>query len=101
MGGEDEKKFEGFSKDENGVFRMADVNDRKCTDFFCVLAFIIFWVGMIIVWIVSASNANYDYISKGYQFDGKICGLDGDLGVGAEYKNLYIPGVWIDGSLTT
>ena len=101
MGGEDEKKFEGFSKDENGVFRIADVNDRKCTDFFCVLAFIIFWVGMIIVWIVSAGNANYDYISKGYQFDGKICGLDGDLGVGAEYKNLYIPGVWIDGSLTT
>ena len=90
MGGEDEKKFEGFSKDENGVFRMADVNDRKCTDFFCVLAFIIFWVGMIIVWIVYACNANYDYNSKGYQFDGKICGLDGDLGVGAEYKNLYI-----------
>ena len=38
MGGEDEKKFEGFSKDENGVFRIADVNDRKCTDFFCVIA---------------------------------------------------------------
>ena len=56
---------------------------------------------MIIVWIVSAGNANYDYISKGYQFDGKICGLDGELGVGAEYKNLYIPGVWYDGGTTT
>ena len=33
-------------------------------------------------------------ISKGYQFDGKICGVAGELGAGLEYKHSFTPGVW-------
>jgi len=90
----EEKKFEGFQRDENGIFRITDASERKCTDFLCVGLFIVFWVGMLIVAIVSATTANYDYISKGYQFDGKICGVEGELGAGLEYTHSLTPGKW-------
>ena len=92
---EDKKKFDGFQRDENGVFRITDVSERKCTDAMCVIVFICFWIGMLVVAIWSATTANYDYISKGYQFDGKICGVAGELGAGLEYTHSFTPGVWL------
>ena len=91
---EDKKKFEGFQRDENGVFRIRDVSERKMYGRLCVIIFIVFWIGMLIVAIVSATTANYDYISKGYQFDGKICGVEGELGAGLEYTHSFTPGKW-------
>jgi len=66
---------------------------RGCTDIIFLVLLMLFSVGVIAMGVVagtsSASIGGYRRIMNGAQVDGKICGVDGPWGAGAEYKNVY------------
>ena len=91
----EEKKFEGFQRDENGIFPpiLTRAREKSCGFLVYLASSIVFYqVGMLIVAIVSATTASYDYIFKGYQFDSQnLWRREGELGAGLEYTHSLTP----------
>ena len=52
--------------------------DRKCTNVLCLLFFICFWFGMLVVGIVGFVKGNPNRLRYGYDFLGRTCGY-GDV----------------------
>jgi hypothetical protein len=61
---------------------------RSCTDPLCCLLFVAFVCGMIGVGAYGISKGNPTIIGRGYDSDGKICGIDDGY---TDYKFLYWP----------
>jgi len=100
----DPKLLKQHEKDFPADFKGPISEDkRRCTDGLWSLLFAFFWLGMFIVGGVGISKANdvggYNRILNGYQYDGKICGQDGEYGAGKDYKFLYYFDLSSSGSL--
>ncbi|EKX48139.1 hypothetical protein GUITHDRAFT_58746, partial [Guillardia theta CCMP2712] len=61
--------------------------DRKCTNVLCLLFFICFWFGMLVVGIVGFVKGNPNRLRYGYDFLGRTCGYGDVKGL----KYLYYP----------
>jgi hypothetical protein len=70
---------------------------RKCTDVLCCLLFVVFMGGMIGIAGYAISKGNPNLIGRGYDSDGKMCGVDAGY---EDYPYLYFP-IPFPGYLTT
>ena len=57
------------------VFRVK--GDRKCTDVGCLVIFIFYWIGMVIVTVYSFAYGDYKALLYGRDFEGRMCGVEG------------------------
>ncbi|EQC34036.1 hypothetical protein SDRG_08250 [Saprolegnia diclina VS20] len=49
-------------------------SSRKCTDVLCLLFFVLFWIGMAVISIVSYTKGQPQRLAYGMDFKGRICG---------------------------
>lgn len=48
---------------------------RKCTDVFCCVIFVLFWIGMIVIAAVGASKGNIRRLVYATDHEGAVCGI--------------------------
>jgi len=60
------------------------LDDRKCTDMMCLLFFVAFWVGMIMIGVTAMSTGTPLRLTYAYDQKGAACGVEG----AADYKFL-------------
>lgn len=53
------------------------IEERKCTDLFCLIVFAIFWLGMIIIGAVGLASGEPKRLIYGTDYQGNACGVDG------------------------
>ncbi|XP_052825829.1 choline transporter-like protein 1 [Octopus bimaculoides] len=68
-GCEDDKKKEEYVSDLS-----SPVHNRGCTDIFCLVVFLLFWIGMIFIAAFSFTNGDGDRLLYGYDSFGNTCG---------------------------
>ena len=72
-------------------------NQRKCTDILCLLLFLVFWLGMIIIAAVAYVSGQPEKLVYGVDFRGRTCGAKASKSVDVpaydlrEYKYLLYP----------
>ena len=90
MGGKTSKDDvpKGFEKSPDGQFQLIKPSERKCTDCMCVPIYGLFWVGMIVVAVLSATNSNIEMFTRGFSVDGQICGVRENK----DFPYLFVPG---------
>ncbi|KAF0684105.1 Aste57867_23892 [Aphanomyces stellatus] len=54
-------------------------SNRKCTDILCMLFFVIFWIGMIVISIIAFTKGKPQRLIYGMDFQGRVCGTKGTL----------------------
>ncbi|KAJ5070971.1 ctl-like protein [Anaeramoeba ignava] len=52
------------------------IDQRKCRDFFCLVLFIIFWIGMLIIMAVGFATGTPKRLYYPSDFRGNVCGMD-------------------------
>lgn len=65
-----------------------DSKHRHCTDLPCCLAFLIFWLGMVIIAIVGLAYGRPESLVYGTDYQGSTCGSSGTAGSFIYYPKL-------------
>ena len=65
-----------------------DSKHRHCTDLTCCLAFLIFWLGMVIIAIVGLAYGRPESLVYGTDYQGSTCGSSGTAGSFIYYPKL-------------
>jgi hypothetical protein len=60
---------------------------RRCTDVFCFLLFLVVWIAAIVVGFYGFSKGDPDRVTHGYDFQGNACGV----GSNSLYPFVYFP----------
>jgi len=80
-----EKHVEDDGKEKTEGIKL---EGRGCTDVFCCVLFVLFWIGMLVVASIAFANGDAKRLLYGTDYNGNTCG-DPEVGLDGKFRIVY------------